>query len=139
MVLTGVDVTPKAIIILPLILELFVFSIALAFFLSALYVKFRDVSYIWEVILQAAFYATPIIYPLSLIPHRAAALILLTPMAQIIQDARQVLVTPTSQTIYNVYKGNAWVWAIPLGVTLIITVLASSYFKSRSKNFAEEI
>ena len=55
---------------LPLLfVELVALSVSLAFFLSALYVRFRDLSYIWEVMLQAAFYATPIIYPLSMIPQ----------------------------------------------------------------------
>lgn len=139
MIFGHVAFTWQTIIILPLIAELFIFSIALAFFLSALYVRFRDVSYIWEVIMQGAFYATPILYPLSLIPHRAAKLLILNPMAQIIQDARHVLVTPASQTIYDVYGGDRWIWAIPLGLSFIIVVLAATYFRRRSKYFAEEV
>ena len=139
MAITDVHLTWRALILIPLVAELFVFSIALAFFLSALYVKFRDVSYIWEVIMQAAFYATPILYPLSLIPHRAAKLLILSPMAQIIQDARHALVTPASDTIYQLYGHDKWIWAIPLGLTLVIVILATSYFRSRSKYFAEDI
>lgn len=128
-----------ALLVLPLIAELFIFALAVAFFLSALYVKFRDVSYIWEVIMQAAFYATPILYPLTRIPHRYAKLLILNPMAQIIQDARHVLVTDKAQTISQVYDGNRWLWAVPLGLTLVIVILATTYFRSRSKFFAEEI
>jgi ABC-2 type transport system permease protein len=134
-----VGLTWHALIIVPLVAELFIFSIALAFFLSALYVRFRDVSYIWEVVLQGAFYATPILYPLSLIPHRAAKFLILSPIAQIIQDARHVLVTTDTQTIYQVYGGDRWIWAIPLGASLVMVVLAATYFRSRSKYFAEEV
>jgi len=139
MILTGVTVTWSALIMIPLIIELFVFAIACAFFLSALYVKFRDVTYIWEVILQAGFYATPILYPLSLIPTQAAKLLILNPMAQIIQDARYVLVTKETDTIYSLWGGNVWIWAIPLGIVIITTVLAATYFRKRSKYFAEEV
>jgi ABC-2 type transport system permease protein len=139
MVFTHLAPTWHALIIIPLVAELFVFSIAMAFFLSALFVRFRDVSYIWEVIMQGAFYATPILYPMSYIPHRYAKILILNPMAQIIQDARHVVVTSKSATIYQVYGGDRWIWAIPLGISLIIAVLASSYFRSRSKYFAEEI
>jgi ABC-2 type transport system permease protein len=139
MFFSHVDLTWRALIILPLVAELFVLSIGLAFFLSALFVRFRDVSYIWEVILQGAFYATPILYPLSLVPDKAAKILLLNPMAQIIQDARHVLVTPASQTIYQLYGGDKWIWAIPLGATMIIVVLAATYFRKRSKYFAEEV
>ena len=126
-------------IIFPLIAELFIFAIGLAFFLSALYVKFRDVSYIWEVAVQAGFYATPILYPLSRIPHSAAKFLVLNPMAQIIQDARYVLVTPASQTISQVFGGDKWIWLIPTSSTVVVVAVAGIYFRKRSKFFAEEI
>lgn len=139
MVLTDVTISWSALIMIPLVLELFIFSIAVAFFLSALYVKFRDVSYIWEVIIQGAFYATPILYPLSLIPVSAAKLLILNPMAQIIQDARYVLVTKDTGTIHSLYGGDNWVWGIPIGITIVTAVLAAFYFRKNSKYFAEEI
>lgn len=139
MVATHVDVSWRALLILPLIAELFIFAIALAFFLSALFVKFRDVSYIWEVVMQAAFYATPILYPLSLIPHKAAEVLMLNPMAQIIQDARYALVTPRTQTMYSVYGHRVWVWTIPIMATLIVALLSASYFRRQSKHFAEGV
>lgn len=139
MYIGGIELTPKALLIIPLIAELFVFSVAAAFFLSALFVRFRDVSYIWEVVMQAAFYATPILYPLSLIPLEAARFLMLNPMAQIIQDSRYVLITPATDTLYQVYEGNWLVWLIPVGFTLVVAVVASRYFRSRSKYFAEEV
>ncbi len=139
MIFGKVGLTWHAIIVFPLIAELFIFSIALAFFLSSLYVKFRDVSYIWEVVMQAAFYATPILYALSIVPDKYAKLLILNPMAQIIQDSRYVLVTTKTETVSQLYGGNILIWGIPLGVTLIIGVLAAMYFRSRSQYFAEEI
>ena len=47
-VINGVQFTPMALLIIPLILELYIFSLAIAFFLSALNVKYRDVGYLWE-------------------------------------------------------------------------------------------
>ena len=134
-----IGLTWQALWIIPLVAELFVFSLAMAFFLSALFVRFRDVSYIWEVIMQAAFYATPILYLLTRIPHKYAKILILSPIAQIIQDARHALITRQTQTIYQVYGGDRWIWAIPLGVTVLIAVLAAKYFRSRSKYFAEEV
>jgi ABC-2 type transport system permease protein len=126
-------------LVVPLIAELFIFALALSFLLSALFVRFRDVAYIWEVFMQAAFYATPILYPVSQVPQAIAQLQLLNPMAQIIQDARYVLITDQTQTIYDVYDGRAWVWLVPLAVCLVSVALAASYFRSRSKHFAEEV
>lgn len=139
MLIGGVEITWRALLILPLIGELFIFAIALAFFLSALFVRFRDISYIWEVVLQAAFYATPILYPLSMIPDKAAKILMLNPMAQLIQDARHVLVTPATETVYHIYGGKWWIMIVPIGITLLVAILAATYFRARSKYFAEEV
>lgn len=138
MLLSKVEVS-RFVLLAPFVLvELFVFSLALSFFLSALFVKFRDVNYIWEVFLQGAFYATPILYPLSLIPHKAAKLLVLNPVAQMIQDLRYMLVTPKTQTIDSIY-GTHWIRLVPFGLTVIIALGSVLYFRSRSKHFAEEV
>ena len=137
-----IALTWQALLILPLVLELFIISLGVAFCLSALFVRFRDVTYIWEVILQMAFYATPILYKLSIIPHRYAKILILSPLAQIIQDARWALIKPArpaTDTIYQIYGGDKWIWAIPLGLTVAVVVLAGIYFRSHSKYFAEEV
>lgn len=139
MVLGRVGISWNAFILIPLIFELFVVSIALAFFLSALFVKFRDVSYIWDVLIQAGFYATPILYTLAQIPARFAKLLILNPLAQIIQDARYVLITPQTTTIYKLYNGDILIWCLPIGLTLILVLVAAIYFRSQSKYFAEEV
>jgi ABC-2 type transport system permease protein len=139
MAIGHVDLSWRAVLILPLIGEMFVFSIGLAFFLSALYVRFRDISYIWEVLVQAGFFATPILYAMSLVPHQYARFLILNPMAQIMQDARYVLVTTSTETISTVYGGDKWVWLIPVALTIIIVVIAGIYFRKRSRFFAEEV
>lgn len=139
MIIGHVAIGWHALLIIPLILELFILSISLAFFLSALFVKFRDVQYIWEVVVQAAFYATPILYALSIVPHNIAKILILNPMAQIIQDARWAMITPDTETIYQVYGGDKWIWLIPLGITALLAVTSAIYFRSQSKYFAEEV
>lgn len=138
MIFGHVDVAWRALLIIPLLIELIVISLTAAFFLSAAFVKYRDVSYIWEVIIQASFYATPILYPLSRIPTAAAKILILNPMAQVIQDSRYVLVTTKTETISSLYGGDKWIWIIPIGFTIIAAVIAASYFRRRSKFFAEE-
>jgi ABC-2 type transport system permease protein len=142
MLLTNVDLSWHSLLIIPLVLELFVLSLGTGFFLSALFVKFRDVTYIWEVIMQAGFYATPILYPLSYVAAvslTTAKYMLLNPLAQIIQDSRHVLVSPQSQTIADYWGGDKWIWTIPIGMTLLMVAFAALYFRSQSKFFAEEV
>lgn len=138
MVISGVAIGWDALWSIPLILELTVFAVAIGFFLSALFVKFRDVAYIWEVLMQAAFYATPILYPVAVLPLAAQKILLLNPVAQVIQDARHVLVTRQAIRLVDVYA----IWSVilvPLGIVIVVSVFSVIYFRKSSKNFAEEV
>jgi len=125
---------------LPLILvEVYVLALGVSLFLSAAFVKFRDIRYIWEVIMQGAFYLTPIIYPLSRITsHTFQKILLLNPMAQAVQDARYSVVTHQTATIYRVYDGGGYT-LIPFVVVIVVFVVGLLYFKKESRYFAENI
>jgi ABC-2 type transport system permease protein len=139
MIIGHVSVSWQALLLIPLLLELILIALTAAFFLSASFVRYRDMSYVWEVIIQAAFYATPILYPLTRIPHVYAKILILNPFAQVVQDSRYVLITHSTQTISTVYNGDRWIWAIPIGLTLILAIVTSTYFRRRSHSFAEEV
>ncbi len=89
MFLTHVPLT-MSLLWLPLaLLEIYIFGLGLSLLLAAAYVKYRDLSFIWEVVMQAGFYLTPIIYPLSIITNiTIQKILLLNPVAQAIQDSR---------------------------------------------------
>lgn len=128
-----------SILLAPLVfLELFAFSLALAFFLSATYVRLRDIGHIWDVIMQALFYATPIFFPLTLAPLAIQKILILSPLAQSMQDLRYLIVSNDTTTIATVY-GSGWVRIVPILITLIIVGFAAAYFRKRSRFFAEEI
>ncbi|QHN43334.1 ABC transporter permease [Candidatus Mycosynbacter amalyticus] len=138
--LNGVHISPMALLVVPLIIELYVFALGLAFFLSALNVKLRDIGYLWDIFLQAAFYATPIIYPVAMVVAEsplAAKLIMLNPIAQTVQDIRYVLVTQDSITLYQLVSG--WKVLIPFVIVIVTSIFGVWYFKKRAKTFAEDI
>lgn len=141
MIVAGVDVHWHSLLFIFIILELFIFSLGVAFLLSALFVKFRDINYIWEIIMQAAFYLTPILYPITLVidrSHLAAQILLLNPMAQIIQDARYLLITPETITFSQLFSTDLY-RLIPIGVTIVFAIVAAWYFRKQSPKFAEDI
>lgn len=139
-VITKVDVSVGIIWVPVLIAELFVFALGIGFFLSAAFVRFRDINFIWEVLMQGAFYATPILYPLSenYVPVKYAKLLILNPVAQIIQDFRYVAVTPVTKTINTLY-GTHLVRVIPFAIVLSVVIISVFYFRKRSRFFAEEV
>lgn len=135
--LSGVRPTLLWLLLPLIIIELFIFALATAFFLSAFYVKFRDTTYIWEVGLQAAFYATPVLYPLTLVAEPFRQYFFFNPMAQIIQDARYVLITDHTVTIWSAAR--PFVIATCFSIVLLVAIGSYKYFKTQSKWFAENI
>lgn len=134
-------VTPSlSMLIFPIyVIEIYLFSLGISLWLSALYVKYRDISYIWEIILQGLFYLTPIIYPLGLINKVwLQKLILLSPIAQAIQGSRYSLVTKQATTFGGLFANKIY-YLIPLLVVFLLLVSGIIYFKKESKYFAENI
>jgi len=130
----------RSALLFPLVLvELYLFALGISLFLSAAFVKFRDLSYIWEVVLQGGFYITPILYPLSRITNlKLQKLIFMNPMAQIIQDARYAVVTHQTTTVYQVLRGRIYLY-IPFALVLLVLLGGLRYFKQQSKQFAENV
>ncbi len=123
------------------ILELYALSLGISFLLGAINVKYRDVGSIWEVLMQAMFYAVPIIYPISMVANSsmlAAKVMLLNPIAQVIQDIRFNLITKDTVTTWN-YLNTWWIKVIPIILVAIILIVAALYFRKKSKYFAEEV
>jgi ABC-2 type transport system permease protein len=127
-------------LLLPLILlEIYIFALGISLYLSAAFVKYRDIGYIWEVILQAGFYLTPILYPLSRITNvKFQKLIMINPMAQTVQDARYSVITHETLTGYKLFNGG-WYAFIPFGIVLVVFILGIRHFRIHSKYFAEEL
>lgn len=141
MIINGVELNTSVVWLPVFILEIYLLALGLAFLLSALNVKYRDTSHIWEIIMQAAFYATPIIYPLSIVIEKsewAAKLLMLNPIAQAIQDARYSLITHDTVTTFSLFDGH-WYTFIPYATVILILIIGAVYFKFNSKNFAENI
>lgn len=140
-IINGVDLHWSSLWILLNIAELYVFSLAIAFLLGAMFVKYRDISHIWEVFLQGAFYATPILYPINMVivqSEFAAKMLMLNPVAQIVQDARFNIITDQTVTIGRLID-NPWVAAIPYVIVSLSIVFATWYFKKSQKYFAENV
>ena len=139
MVLGHVPVSFSVLYLPLLIVEIYILALGVSLFLSAAFVKYRDLNYIWEVVLQAGFYATPVLYPLSRITNATIQkIILLNPMGQALQDARYSLITHDTLTSQKVFKGD-WHEYIAYAIVFIILIIGALYFKSQSKYFAENI
>mgnify|MGYP005831810323 FL=1 len=97
-------------LLLPIpILSLLLFTIGLSLILSILSVYFTDISYVYQIILIAWMYITPIFYPPSIVPEKYKIFLLINPMYHIITNLREVI-----------YLGK-----FPNTVTIIVSLLFS--------------
>ena len=142
--INGVAPSWNWLLVLPLVVELYALALGISFLLGAINVKYRDITSIWDVLIQALFYAVPIIYPLSMVlnaggtfGHLATQIICLNPIAQVIQDVRYNLITDATITTWSVIDGPAR--AIPILLVIFTLILAALFFRARSKHFAEEV
>ena len=96
MAAAGVPVRASWLVMIPLLGFLLVFATGLAMLLSALFVKYRDVQPIWDVVTTAAFYATPILYPIERVEIPwARELIMCNPLAVVVQQMRHSVFDPS--------------------------------------------
>lgn len=78
-----------------ILIFLFFMALGIALALSALNVYYRDVQFIWDVLMQAGFFATPILYTMDILPETFQQIVLLNPMARIIISARDTIIYST--------------------------------------------
>jgi ABC-2 type transport system permease protein len=80
---------------------LYILAVAFSFLTAPFYVRFRDLSNVWEILLSILMYASPIIYPLTMMPERIQNLMLLSPFAFIINFAKQGLINNAYTTVWH--------------------------------------
>jgi ABC-2 type transport system permease protein len=122
---------------LPLILAaLLALTTAVATTLAALYPRFRDTGIIWGVAATALFYATPVLYPLDIVPEPLRDLLALNPLAPLLELARKWVIDPSAPQPVSVTNGTFW---IPIAIFLGLCVLAVWVFRREAPRIAEEL
>jgi ABC-2 type transport system permease protein len=125
--------------LVPLFIELFVFTVGLGVILATLFVRFRDVSQLWELVSQLAFYASPIIIPVGFLPPWFQPIAFLNPFVQIMQDMRAVLIYTqpviTATSVLQAVGGRA----IPICIAFVTLLVGLYLFRRQSPWFAERV
>ena len=91
MLLSGTPLTPALLLVPAAIVLLFLFSLGMSLILCTLNVFFRDTRFLWSVVSLLWTYATPIFYPISIIPPAWQPIFRLNPMFQFIDFLRTVI------------------------------------------------
>jgi ABC-2 type transport system permease protein len=127
--------------LIPLLVLLAIFATGLAMLLSALYVRFRDVAPIWDVVLQITFYGSLILVPYEAVRVKsefAASALLANPLGAIIQESRHLFVDPKYVSAANAMGGVRWL-LIPVAFMATTFVLGLWVFNREAPRIAEEL
>jgi ABC-2 type transport system permease protein len=126
-----------------LVAALAVFSLGLAALLGSVFVRYRDVEPIWEVVLQALFYAAPIFYTISVVREKTHAAwipdaIMFNPFAAVLQQARHAVIDPSHEDPVSVF-GDPLLVLVPIGITIAVVVVGFMVFNRLAPHIAEEL
>ncbi len=129
MIYYSVHVTWALVMVPPLVLLTTLLALGVGMWLSALNVKYRDVRYAIPFLIQLWMFASPIIYPVSMLPPKWQWLLMLNPLTGIIQNFRIAL-----------FSNQAFEWK-SLGISALITAVVLIYaaysFRRTERHFAD--
>ncbi len=112
-----------------LVVLLMLLALSLGMFFAALNVKYRDIKYALPFFIQLLLFATPIIYPASMIPERFQWLLALNPLSALIEGFRYVVV-PNRTVDWNVL-------GISVAISAGLFIAGVAYFRSTEKAMAD--
>jgi ABC-2 type transport system permease protein len=135
---TGIAPAPSWLELIPLVACLLVLTAAVSMLLAVLYVPFRDMAPIWEVVTQMLFWGTPIIYAIETVPESVRELMMMNPLAAIIEQARHAVIDPSAPTAAESI-GSTALLLIPLGVIALLLAGSILLYRREEGTLAERL
>lgn len=106
-------------------------ALAIGFWLGPINVRYRDVMHTLPFVIQVWMFATPIVYPLRMIPEKWQALYSLNPMVGIIEGFRWSLLGTGHPNVLAI--------SISFGIIAVALVSGAVYFRKMERSFADVI
>jgi lipopolysaccharide transport system permease protein len=126
-VLGYLPVTVPLFLLIHIVYFFFIFGAGLL--LSSLFVYFRDLNNIWQVLIQVLFFCSPIFYPLSIVPASIMPYYQLNPLTQFIGMYRDVMVTGNLPSLFSI--------VVVIGFAIAACLVGSLVFSKLQRRFAE--
>jgi ABC-2 type transport system permease protein len=112
---------------------------AVALLLAVLFVRYRDVKPIWEVVLQLFFWGSPIIYTIESVDSEGFRTLLMSnPLAVAVQEARHWLIDPSAPSAADAIGGTGRL-VIPVAVFCVVLALGYWAFRRSEGRMAEDL
>jgi ABC-2 type transport system permease protein len=125
---------------LPLLVAIIVvLATGFAMLVSALFVRYRDIRPISDVLLQIAFYASPILYPIEKLPEQYQHLmVVLNPFATVLQQVRHAFIDPSVPSSADLAGGWPMLF-IPMGIVVLVFIWGFWVFNRAAPRIAEDL
>jgi len=127
----GIAPTPAVLALPALVLFAIMTALAVGLWLSALNVKYRDVRYTINFLIQFWLFATPVAYSSSIVPEKWRALYGLNPMAGVVEGFRWALLGKANP--------DGSLLAVSVAVVVLLTIGGLYYFRRMEAQFADVI
>jgi ABC-2 type transport system permease protein len=126
-------------LLFPLVLAaIVVLTCAVSMIVSSLYPRFRDTAIIWTVLATILFYATPVLYPLEVVPDTMRDLLMLNPLTPLFELARSWVIDPAAAGPVDAAGG--WgLLAVPIVIYIGVCALAVWVFNREAPRIAEQL
>jgi ABC-2 type transport system permease protein len=135
----GVPLRWSWLVMIPVLALLLALVTGLSMLLSALFIRYRDVQPIWDVIAIAMFYGTPILYPIERVELEwARELIMYNPLAVVIEQMRHSVFDPGAPTAAEALGGYAQL-CVPIALTIGLFALGFWVFNRAAPEVAENL
>jgi ABC-2 type transport system permease protein len=134
--ISGVEVRWSWLELLPLATLLATLAVGVGMLLSALYVRFRDIQPIWEVVAQILFYGSPILYVSAQYRGLEQAAVTLNPIATLLTQMRLAFIDPAAPSAASIVGSAAWL-LVPLAIIGGTFALGLWFFNREAPRIAE--
>lgn len=131
MLVFGIVPALTSVFALPLMVLAFINALGVGLWLSALYVRYRDIKYLVPFLLQVWLFATPIAYPSSLLDPQLRIIYALNPMVGVVEGTRWALLGTGSAPVT--------VMLVSAAISVLILVTGAAYFRHVEGTFADVV
>jgi lipopolysaccharide transport system permease protein len=132
-VLDGFQLRPSIwVLLFPfLLLQCALLGIGVGVLMSSFTTKYRDLRFVFGFIISAWMYASPVVYPLSVIPEKWHLLLSINPMVGVIESVRQILFGVSSLRVEHIVFG--------VIVNLLVLTIGVLIFNKVERNFLDTV
>jgi ABC-type polysaccharide/polyol phosphate transport system ATPase subunit/ABC-type polysaccharide/polyol phosphate export permease len=138
LLVTGIEPRVEWLELLVIVALLTMFVAGTGLLLSVLYVRYRDVDHLWQVVRQTLFYVSPIIYVAALYPDAVEEAALASPLAAAVTQARHALIDPNAPSAAAAAGGGAWI-LVPIAIAAGTLALGLWAFDRGARRAAERL